>query len=1313
MKTCSLHRYTGFRILFSMLIMFLGISIGISGASTQSNLYQYGSGFAVANGDYIGSSGGLDTYYRYYIEVPPGLSTLYIDLWDGDVGAGSNANDLQSGGSWDTRCRYIVRDPNNTRVARVTLDSSSTAYNNAWVNIYTVSNPIAGHWEVRVRMDSGVTTGDDVNGYGLRAHDGTSGSGGIELPIYALSSIPPGMLGTTALTSTFYPWVTYGCTVDYNDFDGDNGTNACRITYSSRTGAVSGTYDGSGATAWLNTPISFESDDSYSKESGIWSAALRYDSSGSGNLGTFYVGNQDASNPAPTANPEDDTFRIYFPADGGGTPVKPYMVQRLTFVSGSNPAQVGSNTVVSVTVDFVNPTAHSTANASSTVSAYVPGGQVTYLGSTFATVSQGSIASQPATGGSGTITWNPGTITAGSTASLTYRIQITPTSTSPIDVTGTPASNGTRAVYVDETGNTSQNRATYTYGPLCGLSVTAGTGNDIPTWAGISRFGASHSDSRPTIEWHTSGEIGVVGFNLHRLNKETGQYFRVNPILLPAQTASPRGGVYRFADPNGLFHEPITYRLEEIDARGRSNVYGPFTIDFNQTSWEAWKNRKTRTGPETVTGIDGFRSFARIPSDFETRRLEAARDTLRLTAPQGLSAGDRLRMIVQGRGLVYVSAAQVAAGLGIPETKAAYKISTYRLRLTGSGKEIAWLADENGSGLYFYNAGEETVFFNRNVFFLEKGPGLAMDSLSAAGMVDAADNLSFRDTLHFEENHYQLLLSTLDPAGDLWFWEYVSAGNGEKIFPIRVNGIAGAGTAALKITLQGATDTSAATDHHAVVRLNGREIGDTSWSGASPHVMRVNFDASWLQEGDNIITVSGTLDTGAPYSIFYVDSMDLEYPRLYQAFNNSLICRADGNPTISVSGISDQRVIVLDISNPEQPVLLYGATPDVLGRISFIPPSDPGTYLVSGSAAPMAPLTLVPAYAGNLREEARLADYIVISPREFRDTAERLADFRRDRGLITIVATLAEIYDEFNHGIPSPFAIRDFLADAYINGRVRYAVLAGKGTYDYLDCQGYGDNRVPVIMAPTPHGLCAADGAFGDITGNDGLPEIAVGRLPAVTETELRIMIDKIKTYERSQGAWTDKAIFIADNADDGGDFASACDDLDALAVNLRSNRFYLNDTAGNIHEKIIAKWNAGRALVTYCGHAGIDGLAGGSLLDIDDAAAFNNGERLPLAVMLTCVAGRFELPGSTSLAEALMLNPDGGMAGGLAPSGLAMHDDSLLLGKLFFKKIFHTLEKDAGTALVKAMKRYRVKGGAAYLLRVYNWLGDPAAGFK
>lgn len=1294
----------------AVLLLFFGMTaIAFTAPARTDFLMPNGSGSALADGDYVAVP--LNTVYEFFIEVPSGLSRFRVLLYDADVGRNNDTTYDFRAGSWDTSCRYTLYDPSGTQRATF-LGDAANGNNNSWQTLFNqTSGTIAnGHWRLVADMSSTVTSGDETNGFRITADDGNSGSGGTEIPIYAYTFLPSGNIGSGSRTFRAYPWVTSGCTVDFNDFDGDSNV---QISYASRTGAASGSYTGSGASTWRNEAVAFESDEAYSIESGIWTANQVVSGN---NIVTFYAGNSNASNPPPSGQPETDTFRIYFPTDDGSVPVKPYLTQHLNFVSGSNPAQVGNDTYVSVIVEFHNPTAHNIGSVSSNITAYVPGGEVTYRGSAYAAVTQGSISGQPSAGGSGTVTWNPGTISAGATAVLSYQIRIRPTSAGTIDVTGTPSGNGTQATYLDETQNSSQSRATYTYGGLCGLGVTTGSGNEIPTWAGISRFEACREESRATVEWHTNAEIGVVGFNLWRKNPRTNEFIRINPELLTALPNAPGGGVYRWVDQDDVYNEPQIYRLEEIDARGRSVTYGPFTINFNAVSWSDTRGSEVRHGRQLPSQIDGYSRFERERSPLEDQRLRERAAERQRSALQGRWSNDRLRITVRGKGLFFVSAAQVAAGLGVSKSQAQSLISRYNLQLTGMGADIPWLAENAGGGLYFYNEGKETVFFDKNVYFLERGRGLAMESIAAGSATPADPGLTYQETRHFEVNQYAATALFRNATDDIWLWEYIAAGNGAKDFAVQVPGCAGSGNAVLTIALQGATDSGAGRDHHAVVSINGRQVGDSTWAGTEAHVFEAAFDASWLQEGTNTITIAGVLDTGAPYSSFYVESFDLRYPRLYAAENNTLICRSEDHYIITVSGITEPKVLVLDVTQPGQPVHLSNVVPDFMGQVNFASHSADREYVVSGLNAVQPPLDVRGSRSPADRRRILSVDHIVIAPREFVDTAGELSDFRQSRGLQSIVVPLEEIYDTCNHGVPNPFAIREFLSDAYgkgRNGRLKYVVLAGKGTFDYNDYRGFGDNLVPVILSGTAHGLFAADGIFGDVRGNDGLPEIAVGRLPAVTNAELKAMIDKIKTYERGQGEWTGRSLFIADNNDDGGDFTGASDRLDARAKGMRTQKIYHAGSVAETRAAITSAWNAGVALVNYCGHAGLRNFGQENFFNNDDAAGLRNPERLPLSLLLSCIAGRFEMPGFTSLAEALLLNPDGGMAGGLAPSGLAMNSDSLQFGELFYNAVFQGLEDSVGKALLSAMQSYRQKGGDAYLLRVYNWLGDPATAFK
>jgi hypothetical protein len=1325
----------GFRfILWFFLIPIFVLILPNNGfaASTTTIFRQIGSGAATASGDYIGSNlgAGLDLTYRYYIEVPAGVGNLTVEIYDADTGAVANYTDWQIGGAYNTSCRYTLNRPNGTNAAAVTYNNTQTAADSVWTQLYTVASPAEGHWELIVDMSSAITAGDDVNGYGIRAHDGTPGAGGTELPIYAHSFVPLGVIGLNpaSMTTTLYPYVTSGCTVDWNDFDGDDSGGAyCQLSYASRAGAIATTtYNGAANDVWLNRAITGFRTDLQNMDSGIWTATARYTtlSGSTANFGVFWAGNWLAATGAPNAQPQANSFRVYLPTDGGGAPAKPYLTQKVLYVSGTNPPHHGTPHTASylrIIITFNNPAARAvTFSNSNLVTANVPGGKILYRGSAYAGVSQGSITAQPVIGGSGNVTWNPGTVAAGTQATLYYEIGVTPTvNNERLILTGTPASNGTTARYVDETGNITQARATYTFGPLCELAATE-DGTTIPTWVAVSCFEACAEESQPTVEWHTASEVGTVGFNLWRQDKESKEFELVNPAFMPALPNSPQGGIYRLADPGAQSGEPVVYRLEEIDASGQTMMYGPFTVTFGASSWMGERETQLENkGKEELSDIYGYQRFHREQSVYETERLKARQlERQRGSTLAASISKERVRITVKGRGLFYVTSAQVAGSLGISMLQAEALIRVHQLNLTCLGKNIAWLADRNDAGIFFYSHRLETPFSDWNVFWLEQGSGLAMEAAGSGSAGPADSGQVFWETLHFEENRFAASALFHSPKDDIWLWDYVEGGGAAKSFPMFVPGARSSGRATLSVSLKGATDTAAVNDHHASVSLNGTQIGDTWWDGTKEQTVEFTFNSSLLNAGANTVSISGALDMGAPYSSFYVESFDLKYQREYAAVNNVLLCRVDNNPVITVTGLTDPQVVVLDISNTDQPRLLAGIAPDVSGRVTFVPRSGSNSYLVSSLNASLRPISVVGDRPAQLKGASHSAEYIVIAPEEFKRTAQELADYRQGRGLKSLVVTLEDIYEVFNYGVPSPLAIRDFLAHAYAKWggkKVKYAVLAGKGTYDYRDYLGYGDNLVPVILSRTPEGLFAADKEFGDVTGKNGLPEIAIGRLPAVTNAELQSLIDKIKSYESSQGAWTETALMIADNTDNAGDFATGSNSLAGLAAGYRAEKIYLADPAqaADVRARIVAAFHSGAALANYCGHAGLFQLAQENIFDVAAAAALDNGDQLPLMVMLTCVAGRFEIPGFTSLAEALLLNEHGGIAGGLAPTGAGLHSQSLRLGEEFYRAAFGGSGMNIGAAWVKALKNYLQQGGLPYMLNIYNWLGDPATTFK
>lgn len=80
--------------------------------------------------------------------------------------------------------------------------------------------------------------------------------------------------------------------------------------------------------------------------------------------------------------------------------------------------------------------------------------------------------------------------------------------------------------------------------------------------------------------------------------------------------------------------------------------------------------------------------------------------------------------------------------------------------------------------------------------------------------------------------------------------------------------------------------------------------------------------------------------------------------------------------------------------------------------------------------------------------------------------ANKLKDYRQSHSitpLSTIVVDVDNIYNEFSCGALDPTSLRDYIKYAYDNWQItpEYVLFFGKGTYDYRNIEGYGDNFVP------------------------------------------------------------------------------------------------------------------------------------------------------------------------------------------------------------------------------------------------------------
>ena len=73
---------------------------------------------------------------------------------------------------------------------------------------------------------------------------------------------------------------------------------------------------------------------------------------------------------------------------------------------------------------------------------------------------------------------------------------------------------------------------------------------------------------------------------------------------------------------------------------------------------------------------------------------------------------------------------------------------------------------------------------------------------------------------------------------------------------------------------------------------------------------------------------------------------------------------------------------------------------------------------------------------------------------------------------------------------------------------------------------GHGDNLMPPLMTTTRWGLVASDILYADIAGSDRVPEVAIGRIPALSNDEMENFVDKLIAYENAdEGGWAAVAV--------------------------------------------------------------------------------------------------------------------------------------------------------------------------------------------
>jgi hypothetical protein len=507
------------------------------------------------------------------------------------------------------------------------------------------------------------------------------------------------------------------------------------------------------------------------------------------------------------------------------------------------------------------------------------------------------------------------------------------------------------------------------------------------------------------------------------------------------------------------------------------------------------------------------------------------------------------------------------------------------------------------------------------------------------------------------------------------------------------------------MVIQGFTEV----DHQVQVQLNGSYVGTINFSGATHVSNTLPVSAALLREGANAVTLTAT---GGDSDISLVDALRMTYPHSYRADNDSLSFSV-GNRSASISGFSSAAIRVIDVTNPGTVQELAPKITQSNGSYGFTIQAGSVVQNLIAFVDNLArqPASMVKNQPSTWNASTNAADMLIVTYGDFRSSADSLATARRNQGLKVSVVDVEDIYDEFSYGAHGPQAVKDFLslANSHWATAPRYALLFGDSNWDprnYLG-QGFSD-YVPTKLVDTAEFETASDDWLADFNG-DGIPEIAMGRLPARTTTDANTMVSKILNYdqERASGAPLRGALLVSDNG-----FEDQTAQVESYLSPITTVQTLNRSAIGNddtMRTEIVDAIDQGPTIVNYFGHGSVGVWTGAGLLNQDNAATLNNGNRVSLFVMMTCLNGYSHDAFIDSLAETLLRDPQGGAFAVWASSGATEPVGQAQMNT----QLYQSLLGNQPMTLGDAVRQAKMATTDFDVRRTWILLGDPTMRLK
>lgn len=295
-------------------------------------------------------------------------------------------------------------------------------------------------------------------------------------------------------------------------------------------------------------------------------------------------------------------------------------------------------------------------------------------------------------------------------------------------------------------------------------------------------------------------------------------------------------------------------------------------------------------------------------------------------------------------------------------------------------------------------------------------------------------------------------------------------------------------------------------------------------------------------------------------------------------------------------------------------------------------------------------------------------DLVIIAPACFADQLQKLVDHKNDFAMRTFLKTAEEIYDGYA-GRDNAEQIKYFIKDAIETFGIKYVLLVGGRAPGLSEEHWYIPARYSNIvdnwMIPEftylsdlyfadiydEHGDFSSwdtdqDGVYGEWSENqsaddicDLYPDVSVGRLACRNNFEVKVMVDKIISYETSaDDSWFKKMVAVAgDTYPDNDYFEGENAALESLSYMTDFEQIKLFTSDGSLTgvRDVVTTLNQGCGFLLFLGHG--SPYAWGTHPPYDDTDLIyglkvhhmmflQNKEKLPICVVGGCHNSMFNI---------------------------------------------------------------------------------------